>query len=106
MDDFTRSLIPTSPAENAMAEYSPPLACLILTILAAAELVTGCVIAIVISQSTPVLRWYAAAGVGISVITAAATYALAQLCDLAGRTEFHARKLHAIEKHLARIVPG
>jgi hypothetical protein len=106
MDDFTRSLIPTSPAENDMAEYSPPVICLILTILAGVELVAGCIIAVLIAQTLPDFRWYAAGVVGLAVLKAIMSLAVAEFLNLTGKTEFHARKLHAIEKHLARIVPG
>ena len=40
------------------------------------------------------------------ILAAVGSFGIAQLVDLGGRTEYHARKLHAIEAHLERIVKG
>ncbi|MEO6003199.1 MAG: hypothetical protein ABIZ04_12510 [Opitutus sp.] len=103
MDDFTRSML--SKPNETVSEYEPyqsPMLVFVYQIGGVLFLIAGIVapFALGLSASKPLIGACLLYGIGTAVVC----FGVAQLINLGGRTEYHARKLHLIEKHLERIV--
>lgn len=82
--------------------YEPPMLVLVYQVGGVLSFLSGFVVPMILglTGNGPVFG----ASIFSGIISAIGLFGVAQLADLAGRTEFHARKLHAIEAHLERIV--
>lgn len=105
MDDFTRSMLSKGKEDDDLSKYEayePPMLVFIYQIGGVLSFIGGFVapIAVGMSHNLPALG----ASIFGGIIGGVGMFGVAQVVDLCGRTEFHARKLHAIEAHLERIV--
>jgi len=103
MDDFTRSMLSKPGEDVAQYEpYEPPMLVMVYQVSGVLSFVAGFVVPMILglTRNGPIFG----ASIFSGILGAITSFGLAQLVDLAGRTEFHARKLHAIEAHLERIV--
>jgi hypothetical protein len=105
MDDFTRSMLAKPNEETAKYEpYEAPLLVLVYQVNGVLSFVAGFVVPMMLDLTSngPIFGLFIFSG----ILAAVGSFGIAQLVDLGGRTEYHARKLHAIEAHLERIVKG
>ena len=107
MDAFTRSLLgknsnPTP--ENQAEAYESPMLVFIYQIFGVISLICGPALPIAMGHGRNLLL--VGGGLLYGIIGAIGCFGVAQLTELIGKTEFHSRKLHSIDRHLEKIVKG